>query len=202
MLTVGTPDNNGLQPNASSYVKLVTQLGVAGPPNDADMLVLAHINDVRCGPQGGTACPGGVTQDFAGRLVLRTSVRVTDKANTGDAGTVQSFPLDFPVQCTPSATAGGTCDATTSLNSLLPGAIVEGQRSIIELGQMRVYDPGPNGTGFGTGLPAVVRGRGRDGVSPPGTLRAMTLRIPPDDRGLDLGSTTMKGSPHDKRVFL
>ncbi len=155
VLTVGTPDHNGLQANASSYVKLVTQLGAAGPPNDADMIVLVHINDVRCGPQGGAACPGGVTQDFAGRLVLRTSVRVTDKASgTGDAATVQTFPLDFPVQCTPTATApGGTCDATTSLNTLLPGAIVEGQRAIIELGQIRVYDPGPNGTGFGGGCP-------------------------------------------------
>jgi hypothetical protein len=71
-----------------------------------------------------------------------------------DAATAQTFPLDIPVQCNATPTAeGGTCDATTSLNSLLPGAITEGKRTTIELGQVRIYDPGPNGTGFGAGCP-------------------------------------------------
>ncbi len=157
VLTLGTPDHNGLPVNSASYVKLVALVGTPGGPSDADLSAIIHINDVRCGPGGGAACPGGATEDFAGRLVLRTTVRLTDRMNggaTGDAATVQNFPLDLPVQCNATPTAeGGSCDTTTTVNSLLPGAIVEGKRAILEIGQMRVYDPGANGTGFDTGCP-------------------------------------------------
>jgi hypothetical protein len=157
VLTLGTPDHNGIEVSSASFVKLAAQLGTAGPPNDADLIVLIQVNDVRCGPGGGAACPGGVTADFTGKLVLRATARLTDRMNggvNGDAATTLHFPLDLPAQCNATPTDdGATCDTTTTLNALLPGAIVEGKRAILELGEMRVYDPGPNGTGFGTGCP-------------------------------------------------
>src|SRR4029079_8295046 len=110
----------------------------SGPPNDADVVVLVHINDVRCGPGGGAACPGGPAADYTGKLVLQSTVRLTDHNNggdTGDAATAQNIPLNLPVQCvaTPTTAEGGVCDGATTVNSLLPGAIVEGKRANFEL---------------------------------------------------------------------
>ena len=41
-----------------------------------------------------------------------------------------------------------TCNTTTSLNALFPGAVLESKRTIWELGQTTVRDAGPNGTGY------------------------------------------------------
>ena len=164
VLTLGTADHNGLAPNSSSYVRLVAVGGSL--PSDSDISALIHVNDVRCGPSGGVACPGGPTADFTGTLVLRATIRLTDRSNgpANDAATVQNWPLDFPVQCVATPPdEGATCDTTTTLNSLMPGAVIEGRRENFEVGQMRVYDPGPNGTGFGAGCPPAC-GDGDEGV--------------------------------------
>ena len=61
--------------------------------------------------------------------------------------------LSFDVACTATAdtTVGSTCDATTSLEAVVPGAVSEGKRAIWELGQARVDDAG--------GAPFLVQGR-------------------------------------------
>jgi hypothetical protein len=55
------------------------------------------------------------------------------------------FPLTTP--CTPTAdpNVGSICSLTTTLDTLIPGAIEEGQRSVMQLSQVQVIDGGPDG---------------------------------------------------------
>jgi hypothetical protein len=104
------------------------------------------------------ACPGGAGSDFTGKLLLKTSFRVTDKLNGSpavDGATVEDFDLGVPVTCvaTASTTVGATCNLTTRLNTLIPGALLDGKRSIYALNSVEALDPGPNGTGFDAGCP-------------------------------------------------
>ena len=48
--------------------------------------------------------------------------------------------------CTPTAArdGGSTCSLDTTLDALIPGAVVEGQRTMLQLGQVRVVDGGPD----------------------------------------------------------
>jgi hypothetical protein len=39
------------------------------------------------------------------------------------------------------------------MDSLLPGAVVEGRRAVWQTGAITVEDAGPNGTGYGAGCP-------------------------------------------------
>jgi hypothetical protein len=72
--------------------------------------------------------------------------------------TTQGEPFPVPVICTPTAdpTVGSSCGNNTTANSLVPGAVVNGKRGVIEIGQVQIYDSGNNGlrnygTGGGTG---------------------------------------------------
>jgi hypothetical protein len=47
-----------------------------------------------------------------------------------------------------SLTVGSTCAANTTVDAIVPGTIVEGRRSVWQLGQVEVKDAGPNGTGY------------------------------------------------------
>jgi len=90
---------------------------------------------------------------------------VTDKNNdVGPAGgadpaTVVDFPFPVPMQCagTPAET-GGACAVDTSANALVPGAVTDGQRAIVQVGQIRVDDGGPDG------LAATADGNGKFAV--------------------------------------
>jgi hypothetical protein len=157
MLTVGTPDANGFTASSNSRIKYRVIAGVAGPPDDSDLDLVIDVNDVRCRVTN-AACPGGSGSDFAGKLLLRATVRITDKYNGSpiiDAATVQDWNLDVPVQCVATAptSAGGSCALTTTLNSLIPGAVLDAKRAIYEIGTAEARDPGPNGTGYGAGCP-------------------------------------------------
>jgi hypothetical protein len=135
-LTVGTADSNGQPAKSVSSVLLEAQPGVpATPADEADVRVDVNVNDVYV--QGSLA-------DYAGGLSVRLAVRVTDKLNSGPgvAGTVGDTSLDVPVSCSPTAdtTVGSTCAVQTTIDTLVPGAVPEGKRSIWELGQIEVDD--------------------------------------------------------------
>ena len=56
------------------------------------------------------------------------------------------FPFPVTIQC--SATpddVGGACAVDTSANAIVPGAVRDGQRAIVQLSQIRVNDGGPDG---------------------------------------------------------
>jgi len=157
MLTVGTPDANGASANSQTRIKFRSVIGPPGPPDDSDVDLIITNSDIRCSVTN-AACPGGAGSDFTGKILLKTSLRVTDKLNGSpavDGATVEDFDLEIPVTCvtTASTTIGATCNLTTRLNTLIPGALLDGKRSVYALNSIEALDPGPNGTGFDAGCP-------------------------------------------------
>ena len=52
----------------------------------------------------------------------------------------------MPCAATPAdATIGSTCSVSTTFDAVTPGSVPEGKRSIWELGQVQVFDGGPDG---------------------------------------------------------
>ena len=154
-VTVGSPDANGAAANSEGFVKLEVKVGVPGPPEDSDVLITANITDVRC-KAGTTACGAANAADgadYTGAVQGNATIRITDHFNAVAAGggtdpaTVVDIP--FPVGATCAATAstaiGGTCSAVTSANATVPGAVKDGKRAVIEVGQITITDGGPDG---------------------------------------------------------
>jgi hypothetical protein len=145
VLEVGSPDSNGFAANSISSVKLDVLAGnPANNVDDADVKLTLSMTDVRNNPSG---------TDYVGRVLATAPLQITDRLNATEnpeTGTVQTIPLQFPADCvaTGSSSVGGTCSANTTLDAISPGTVVEGQRSIWELGQLQVMDAGPNGTGY------------------------------------------------------
>ena len=141
-LTVGTPDANGQGANGTGSVLYRAVVGdPSTPANEADVRVDAALTDVR---QQGTLA------DYAGELRVEQQVQITDRFNgpgQDEPGTVQTSPFRFTVPCaaTASTTVGSSCSLSSSFNAILPGAVVEGGRSIWELGQVQVFDGGADG---------------------------------------------------------
>jgi plastocyanin len=142
-LTVGSPDvvGNGQPVNAAGSVKLLTQPG--DPSNmteDANVQFVSSITDVR--NKSGLA-------DYTGQLQARLALRVTDRSNgpsitepaTGDT----TFTFTIPCSTTTDNAIGSTCSATTTADAVVPGAVVEGKRSVWEVGQVQVFDGGSDG---------------------------------------------------------
>jgi hypothetical protein len=65
-------------------------------------------------------------------------------------GTTQDSAFPVPLVCTPNgsttAAPGSSCGLNTSVNSIVPGGVVNGKRADIEVGQIEIYDAGANGT--------------------------------------------------------
>jgi hypothetical protein len=150
ILTIGSPDANG---RAAASISQVRFRLIAGGTN---VDLLTRVNDVLCRTTN-PACPDGPLSDFAGRLLIKATLRVTDHYNGSplvESATVQDFDLEIPIQCVATtSTTGGDCTGAFSVNALYPGAVTAGQRAIWQLEKVEVLDPGPNGTGFGSGCP-------------------------------------------------
>ena len=163
MLTVGTPDRNGFAANATGHLTFkVVCTDAQSPPCPAvgeteDVSIKGSITDVRCASTN-AACPGGPGSDYGGVLLAVSAIRATDKLNGvfgSGAGTAADVPFDIPITCTVTSatTAGSTCAVNTSADALYPGIAREQSRSVWQLGELRVHDAGPNGTGYGAGCP-------------------------------------------------
>ena len=144
-LTIGSPDANGQAAKSSGFVKLKAVGESPVDPNNgdqADLNISASMTDVRS---------KGDLSDYAGELEGRLTFRITDRLNGASAdqpGTVADLSLPFTMSCatTPSdQTIGSSCDASTSADTLIPGAAREGKRSVWGLGQVEVFDGGPDG---------------------------------------------------------
>jgi hypothetical protein len=149
VLTIGSPDANGRSASSVSSVKFKV---IAASPEDVQVVI--KISDVLC-IQLNAACPGGALADFDGTLLVKATVRITDRNNGSplvEGATVQDLDLKFPIQCvaTPaSSTTGGSCQGTVTVNSIYPGAVLDLKRAMWQFEKIQVLDPGPNGTGFG-----------------------------------------------------
>jgi hypothetical protein len=132
-LTAGTPDANGQ--GASSVGSVTYRVGTS------DVIFDVGLTDVR---------NKALLSDYTGELQLDQSLRITDKKSGPDQDepatvTDTSFPVTVPCAATASTIVGSTCSISVSANALVPGAVTAGERAIWELGQVKVYDGGPDG---------------------------------------------------------
>jgi hypothetical protein len=123
---------------------------IAGNPatvaDEADVNIVASATDVRKQSDG---------TDYVGKLLLTTTIRVTDKQNgPAESGSVQDATLSVPISClaTPE-TVGSNCNVTTTADTLLPGFATESKRTLMSMLSVNLKDAGPNGTGYGAGCP-------------------------------------------------
>jgi hypothetical protein len=153
-LTVGTADSNGAPANSIGHLLLSVKMGTPGPPEDADVMAVLQFKDVRCKPAtSASVCPVANANDgpdYIGNIQSTYVTRITDHYNgpgLNEAATMVDIPFPVNANCasTASTSVGGTCDVSTSLNAVVPGAIREDQRMSWELGQTQVVDGGADG---------------------------------------------------------
>jgi len=141
-LTVGTANANGVAANSTGSLKIAVKPGdPATPADEADIALTASVTDVRRQTDLG---------DYTGELQANVRLRLTDEASgpaADEAATVQDFAFAFTVPCqaTVSTTIGATCAVTTTADSLQPGTVREGARTLWQLGQVTIQDGGPDG---------------------------------------------------------
>jgi hypothetical protein len=166
VLTVGSPDVNGLPATSANFVRLKAR-GAPSAPEDSDIEFKVQITDVHCKVTN-AACPGAPLDDYVGKVLVRQVVRLTDRANgpsASESATIDGLPLEIPVDCVAfTGTEGGRCNVTTTLDTFYPGAVLDLKRGIWEWGDVTILDPGPNGTGVGAGCQATGCGDGDEGV--------------------------------------
>jgi len=154
-VTVGTPDANGAGANSVGSIKIKVLVGAPGPPDDSDVILTGSITDVRC--LGGTASCGAANAaagaDYTGEIQTTATIRITDHFNAVAAGggtdpaTVVDIPFPVNTTCTGtgSTAIGGACTTTTTANAVVPGAVKDTKRAIVETGQITTLDGGPDG---------------------------------------------------------
>jgi hypothetical protein len=140
-VTVGTPDANGSATNFLGSV--LYQIQATAPP---DVKIDTSVTDVR---------KKSDLSDYTGELQTTSSLRITDKYNSAepatqpfnDPATTTDSPFSVTVPCagTSSSTVGSTCSLVTTANAVAPGAVLDSMRTIWQLGQVQVFDGGPDG---------------------------------------------------------
>jgi hypothetical protein len=155
-LTIGTTDANGEAVNSQGFVKATAITGiVATPADEADARFTVSVTDVRRTTAG--------LPDYTGQLQLDTSLRLVDKNNgPSENATMQDTPFRVTVPCTTTANTsiGSSCSVNTTADAVLgAGTVLEGKRSLWQLGQMRVNDGGADGVASTTpNSPFMVQG--------------------------------------------
>ena len=129
--------------------------------DEADVGFELSATDVRCAGTS-AACPGGLGSDYAGRVLVATTLRITDRDNdvgagggygpghghrraARDPGRLHSHRGHPDRRDMRSDDHGGLRP---------PGAVNEGDRSIWQMGPVELRDAGPNGSGYGSGCPS------------------------------------------------
>jgi hypothetical protein len=141
-LTIGTPDANGRAASSSGSAKFTTVAGnTSTSADEADVRIQVSISDVRRKSD---------LADYAGQLQLVPTLRITDRLNGSvpvDPATLSDldFPVTVPCATTQDLGVGSTCSIATTADSVLPGTISEGKRTLMEMFQVRVFDGGADG---------------------------------------------------------
>jgi hypothetical protein len=141
LLTLGTPDANGVGAQGLASLSMTAIVGVtSNMVDDADVNLSVSSTDVRLRAGLG---------DYTGELQASVALRITDRTSGGGGNEPATgfFPFQFTVPCqaTASTTIGSTCSVNTSADALAPGSVTEGARTIWELGQVQLFDGGPDG---------------------------------------------------------
>jgi hypothetical protein len=136
-------------------ISLTARAGAPGLPEDSDVAVTASITDVRCLPST-VSCGNNNSnrdRDYTAQLLGIGNLRITDRFNAnspgggGDGATVVDTSVSFKFACANTAdpAVGAPCTANTSLNALVPETVKDGKRTVLDLGQLVVYDGGKDG---------------------------------------------------------
>ena len=156
------------------------------------MNITASATDIRC--KAGVAACGSANAadgaDYTGELEGTAQIRISDHFNAvapgggTDPATVIDIPFPVitrPARRLPATAIGSTCAITTTANAVVPGAVKDTKRAIVEIGQLQVFDGGPDGVAA-TDAQHAVRG--------PGNLHSLAHRI----SGLSNQATAKAGS--------
>jgi hypothetical protein len=117
--------------------------------------IVASATDIRC--QAGVAACGSANAadgpDYTGELEGTAQIRISDHFNAvapgggTDAATVIDIPFPVVTGCTAtsSTAVGATCAISTTANAVVPGAVKDQKRGVVEIGQVQVFDGGTDG---------------------------------------------------------
>jgi Tol biopolymer transport system component len=158
-LTIGSPDANGAAAKFTGFVRLDVHPGnPATPADEADVGIQVGATDIRCTPSvlpaecGDPNSVVGAGADYLGELRGNLGLRITDRENTPDPGAAgpgtmldTSFTFTVPCAGTTDQTVGSSCSTNTTADAVLPGVVEEGKRSVWQMGQIQVFDGGPDG---------------------------------------------------------
>jgi TolB protein len=135
-LTVGVGDGDPALSRSVGYMRIAVWPGAPGGPDDTDARVRFNLTNVMRASD---------LSEYTGELRASARVRLTGREGTV-AQTALEFPLEFDVPCVPTGPVldKSVCDLTTTLDSITPGAAAEGMRAVWALGQVKVYDGGPD----------------------------------------------------------
>ena len=146
-VTVGAPDVNGAPANSVSSARFAPVPGIgATPADEADVRIRVNATDIRA---------SGDLSDYTGELQAQVSLRIADRNNSllapifpyNEPAVLQDTALSVTVPCatTASNTIGSTCSIATTADTLVPGTVTESDRSVWELGAVRLFDGGADG---------------------------------------------------------
>jgi hypothetical protein len=139
-LTVGTMDANGSTPSFVGSVRMDVVTGNANTVADeADVRYRVSMTDVR---------KKSDLSDYTGQVRVASTVRITDRYNgPSEVGTASDLVLPLTVPCTGTGdtAVGSTCAVTTTQDAVTPNSVLEERRSNWQMGQINVYDGGPDG---------------------------------------------------------
>jgi Tol biopolymer transport system component len=146
-LTVGTPDANGAAANSTGSMLIKVTA--------SDIITKLTITDVRCRPGtdasvcGTPNAAGG--PDYTGEIQANMTIRITDHYNgpaLNEAATVQDLPNPISATCasTGDTSLGSTCTVTACATCVgPPRSDIPGQRTVVGISQVGVYDGGSDG---------------------------------------------------------
>jgi glucose/arabinose dehydrogenase len=144
-----SPSGASLGPLSRGFATLSVIAGDPGTTaNEANAVFGANLTDVRVGsPTGADYNP------LAGPdMLLGLRLRTTDHGNCvpacagsfTNAGTLVDVRFSVPIACSSTAdtTLGAACSVNTTANSILPGMIGEGRRTVLDAFAVRLEDAG------------------------------------------------------------
>jgi hypothetical protein len=154
-VTVGTGDAwPGTLPKSAGYGRLDVKT-----TSPEDVKLTGTASDIRCRAGTTAGCGSANTDnasvpDYAGEAQGNATIRITDHFNgpVGGAGgtdpaTLQDLPFPVTIACTNTAdtTIGGTCSFNSSANAVLPGAVQDNKRALVEVQTIFYFDGGADG---------------------------------------------------------
>jgi hypothetical protein len=117
----------------------------ANAGDQEDVKFTSTLTDVRCTMPGQGNCAGAPAtagELYNGKVLMRIVLRMTDRLNGPTQNPGSAIDTAFPVglQC-----ASGSCNSTTSADSVYPNVVQEQRRAVWQLGQVEVLDGGSDG---------------------------------------------------------